>query len=292
MPVDSALSSNSSFVDFLLLCRTSAASIVIHTAYVCVNVLLLLPLFILILCLGVRRWRRLRPAGSGMSHTHFFTYNMMLVEIAGVLGSVVYAFGNFMEIEALLVAGTMLSSIMLSGQTLFHLLTCVERYLAVVHPIAYMKHRDAIGLKVRNIATACVWVVCVGWMWTVEFITFHQISFFSGLSVSISVVLFCCASVLSALVRPGPGDAGGTRGRVDPSKRKAFQTTASITAALLLRSVGVMFWFSVINVVSTDSCVMVDSGIWLMVPGSLVLPVLYLQRAGKLSCRKQAVPSE
>lgn len=63
--------------------------------------------------------------------------------------------------NTLLVLGQYFSSITLPVQVMFHLLTCLECYLAV-HPITYRHLRESHGIKIRNIITVCVWVVGLG----------------------------------------------------------------------------------------------------------------------------------
>ncbi|KAK2863367.1 hypothetical protein Q5P01_002900 [Channa striata] len=106
------------------------------------------------------------------------------------------------------------------GQTLFHVLTCVERYMAVVHPITYL------GLK-----------------------------------------------------KKGPGEVSGDRGRVDQSKQRAFLTIVAITVALFFK----VCWSPDLRYDLTHTmCAVGSAAIWLTVPCTLVLPLLFLQRAGKL----------
>ncbi|MEQ2210519.1 hypothetical protein XENOCAPTIV_014803, partial [Xenoophorus captivus] len=276
-------------------CRLSVASNVIFTLYNAVTVFVLTPLFTLILYMGFQRWRhqRFSPAGMTISNTDFFTYNMMFVEVFAVVGSAVYSLGNFIEDEAVLMLGVILSSIIMPGQTLFHLLTCVERYLAVVHPIAYMHLKEAIRVRIRNISSILVWLLSIGWMWLTQWYypAFPIEPLFSLLGVCILVMLLCCVFVLCALVRPGPGQEGGRKKPADQSKKRAFQMIMAITGTLNSRSAGLLFWLGLINYESFDVmfyCVLIDLGMWLMVPSSLVLPLLFLHRAGKLSCNKQA----
>lgn len=275
-------------------CELVLASKIIYTAYTCFSIFLLFPLFILILCLGFQRWRR-HPSGT-VGNTDFFTFNMMFVEIVGVVGSAVYSLGNLIGSEALFMVGAILSSPIFPGQTLFHLLTCAERYLAVVHPIAYMHLREAVGVRIRNISSVFVWLTVFGWMGLTQnyYPEFPVICLFTLLSVCMCVMFVFCMSVLYVLLQPSPGDSGGTKQHVDQSKKRAFQMIVAIKGTLLLRFVGLLFWFGLLDIQSfnvTALCVFIDSGMWLMVPSSLVLPLLFLHRAGKLSCNSQSTKS-
>ncbi|KAJ4945167.1 hypothetical protein JOQ06_013703 [Pogonophryne albipinna] len=219
--------------------------ILVFTALYVVSILLV-PLFIFVLYTGFQR-RRKRGSAATTSHSDVFTFHMVVMELIGVVGDTVYCYGIYSNHTFLTNVGIKVFSVILPGQTLFHLLTCVERYLAVVHPVTYLRLRRGGGVRIRNI------------------------------SIGISI--------LFVLIRPGPGEGGGNRERVDQSKQRAFYTIMAIMAALFLRFLS--------NLVSTSlyiSSVLGDcevnammwSAYWFTVPSSLVLPLLFLQRAGKL----------
>lgn len=101
------------------------------------------------------------------------------------------------------------------GQTLFHLLTCVERYLAVVYPITYLSLRKAQWVRIRNVTIICVWLMC--FVFTGPFcvktkdpvrISASCVTFFTKFMIS-----FCSLSVLCALNHPGPGEGVGAESR-------------------------------------------------------------------------------
>ncbi|XP_014823429.1 PREDICTED: uncharacterized protein LOC106903905 [Poecilia mexicana] len=277
-----------------VLCQLSVGSSVIFGLYTVFVIFILGPLFALILFLGFQRWRRQRssPAATAMSSTDFFTYNMMAMELFGVVGTVVYTIGQLFTGEPALMLGVVFSALPMDGLVLFHLLTCLERYLAVVHPIAYMHVRDAVRVRIRNISSAVVWLLsCSGMVMAWQYYPdYPLVPMFSLLGVAIFGMLLCCVLVLRALVRPGPGQEGGKKQNIDQSKKRAFQMIMAITGALILRSVGLLFWLGLVDFETTDRqglCIFIDLGIWLTAPSSLVLPFLFLHRAGKLSCGKQ-----
>ncbi|KAG8005896.1 hypothetical protein GBF38_004938 [Nibea albiflora] len=161
--------------------------------------ILLLPLFILVLYLGYQRWRRQHSVATATttSHSDVFTFHMVVLELLGILGSSFYCYGIYTNQREEMSYGLHVYFIVSPGQTLFHLLTCVDRYLAVVHPVTYLRLRQAGGVRIRNVSI--------------------------GLSV------------LCVLIRPGPGEVGGNRRQVDQSKQRAFHTISVIMAVLLLR---------------------------------------------------------
>jgi len=106
----------------------------------------------------------------------------------------------------------------------------------------------------------------------------------------ILVVSFCSLSVLWVLIRPGPGEDGRDRQHADQSKRRAFHTITVIMGVLWLRFAGVLAAVLISNTKHIPSLCAVGSSVaWLTMPGSLVLPLLFLHRAGKLpGCKLSA----
>ncbi|KAF0028996.1 hypothetical protein F2P81_018101 [Scophthalmus maximus] len=94
------------------------------------------------------------------------------------------------------------------------------------------------------------------------------------------VISFCRLSVLRVLIRPGPGERGGDRERVDRSKRRAFYTIIVMWALLVLRLSWNVTW-AVLQVRHSRDCVSLMSELWFNLPGSLVLLVMFLQRSSK-----------
>ncbi|KAL3050874.1 hypothetical protein OYC64_001196 [Pagothenia borchgrevinki] len=245
--------------------------------------ILFIPLFILVLYIGFQRWRK-RGSAATTSHTDVFTFHMVILELIGVLGYTIYCYGIYSN-RTFQTVGVIVFSVISPGQTLFHLLTCVERYLAVVHPVIYLRLRQGVGVRIRNISIGCVWCFCFVSTTLDDILIAKIIIEFGYLVISMIVVCFCSISVLFVLIRPGPGEGGGKREGVDQSKQRAFYTIMAIMATLLLRFLS--------NLVSTSlyiSSVLGDCGekvmlwslFWFNAPTSLVLPLLFLQRAGKL----------
>ncbi|XP_024657788.2 uncharacterized protein LOC112434389 [Maylandia zebra] len=287
----SSLSSlNSSVNSFESKCLDSKVSKVFYTIYTSMTILLFLPLYIFILYMGFQQWcQKSAHAGATTTNSNFFTYNMMWVESFGAFGSVFYTLGGYTNKITMIYVGMYMFTILLPVETLFHVLTCLERYLAVVHPITYMHLRQSHGVRIRNICAVCAWLQWVAWL-GIHLLLGYQFSnmlLLSYLGVCMVIVVFCCLSVLHVLNLPRPGDVGHNKEHVDQSKLKAFHMIMVITAVLLLRFFGLMICYVIRNmslIANKDSCTLMESSVWLSVPSRLVLPLLYLHKAGKLSC--------
>lgn len=244
--------------------------------------LFLLPLFIFVLCAGFQRWGKQRSGSAAVktSHIDVFTYNMVLMDLINFLGIVLYCCGSYTNQAGLQTSLWYISSITTPGQMLLHTLTCVERYLAVVHPVTYLGLRRADGSRIRDGSIVCVWLLSISMITTAVFFTVESIAVTIVLLAICSVVItFCTVSVLCVLIRPGPGEVGGNQ-----SKLRAFHSTMAIMGVLLVRLVGTLVT-SLVQVSAGFShtvCLMVLAGFWYSPPSSLVLPLLFLQRAGML----------
>lgn len=283
------LSSNSSFLFLSDKCSRSRKGIYIFTAFSITNIFLLLPLSTLILYLGFRRWRRQRSVSTAATTNHFdtLTYNMIAMELIEILGSLLYCAGGYTDLPEVMSFGYNLFIIILAIKIQFHTLTCVERYLAVVHPITYLGLKNKNGLMIINISIGCVWLLLSLWACVVAVASggFITVMYFCSSGFAFVVICFCSLSVLCTLRRPGPGEVGGDRERVNQSKQRTFHTIMTIMGALLL-GLGGMLLGSVMRVLSILSnsvrCVGMMSMVWFSLPSSLVLPLLFLHRAGKL----------
>lgn len=186
--------------------------------------------------------------------------------------------------------GISLFVINLSAHTLFHLLTCVERYLAVVHPITYRSLKKAKGIRIRNATIASVWLTClieIGILFTADKESI-DVLFYCTIAIVLVIMSFCSLSVLRVLIRPGPGEGGGDQGRVDQTKLKAFYTIMAILGALTIKCAGTVFTAALYNLPQlgeSQRCGVWLSVVWFNIPSSLVLPLLFLHKTGKLCCK-------
>lgn len=289
MSVNSSFPSNSSLGFPVYHCFNSTVTTLIYSTFNITRVVLLLPLSILVLYLGHQRWRQQRSFTT-TCHSDIFTYHTAAMELIWVLGSAFFFCGSTADLPQMITGGVCLSSITYCGENFFHLLTCVERYLAVVHPITYLGLRKARGVRIRNISIGCVWLLSLV-LASVIIIPKHPIvdSILSLclLVFSLVVLSFSSLSVLHVLIRPGPGNRGRDKDRIDQSKQKAFITITVITGMLWFWFVGFLVSISLEaspQLRPSVGCVAKASALWFNLPSSLVLPLLYLHRAGKPLC--------
>lgn len=254
--------------------------------------ILLLPLFTFVLFTGIQRARK-QPAGATSemaSHSDIFTYNMASIEVVSILGSCFYCYGIYTGDIIVLSVGLSLWSIISPAQILFHLLTCAERYLAAVHPVTYRGLKVSGGVMIRNISIGCVWMISLVSPTLEAILGFNQRLKLMFMLVSSIIVCFFSISVLCTLRRATPGETSSNRGRVDQSKHKVVHTVMAIMGALMLKflscSVQALLNISLKPNPVTE-CLITWCVYWFAVPSSLVLPLLFLQRVGKVPCARK-----
>lgn len=91
-----------------------------------------------------------------------------------------------------------------SGRPVLQCCICVEQFLAVVHPVLFLKYKTLSYKAAFSVAT---WALIIGLTVFYIFSPFkwHK-AFLSECVVIISIMLFCYFSVLVALKRPRPGN--------------------------------------------------------------------------------------
>ncbi len=121
----------------------------------------------------------------------------------------------------------------MSGRPLFPCLICVECYLAVVHPVTFLKYKP---LRCREICCTAAWIFSVGFCLFSMFIlvllsemsyTWFYILLFL---LFLSIQLFCLVAVLRALKQSGPGE----REEENSIKRRVFHLILITTVWLTL----------------------------------------------------------
>lgn len=272
---------------FYFSCLNSADGLVTIATFTAVSILIILPLCVLVVFTGLQRWR----SGAAMSLSDLLTYHAVAIELMNVFGITVTFVGLLGKVLDMPAVGIFLSAANLVGQLLIQTLTSVERHVAVVHPVLYRSLRAERWVRIRNAAVGLVWLV--GFVMAgVGFVMNSPLS--AGLSCcvvvfTIAAVSYCSFSVLCVLIRPGPGVRGGAR-QMDPSKLRAFYTLVAILGVVLLRLLNYTFVISLhlLQLHQSVSCGVMFSISWFSLPGSLLLPLLFLQREGKLlRCRNR-----
>lgn len=262
----------------------STASAYLFTLYFILS-LPLIPLYTCVFAQVYRQWRR-RRAALAASHSDVMTYHMAILEVVGLHGSLLYGYGTLIGDVILLGWGAFTLYISSCGQTLFHLLTCVERYLAIVHPITYVCLKQRAGIRLRNAFIGCVWLLCFGsvGLLTIDW-TYYVLANFLLLICTLIIVFSCSLLVIRVLTHPRPGRVVGNKEAVDQSKQKAIGAIVLILLALAIRFLSSLMVqvmnFSPDLLSSIDKLSLMWSSMLLSLPSRFVLPLLFLQKTEK-----------
>ncbi|XP_050948621.1 C-C chemokine receptor type 8-like [Labeo rohita] len=242
-----------------------------------INVLLGLPIHSYI------TWLIITGTGNGVA-SEFLNLNLSVCEIGNSLNTVFGILTYFFP--SCTIVTYVLQGLATTGRPLFQCLICVERYLAVVYPVTFLKYKP---LRYRVICCSVVWIITLGsclfcsvciliplsllayvWFISVQFLLF------------LFTQLFCLVAVLRALKQSGPGER--KREEENHMKRRAFYL-------ILITTVTMIIQYAPFTITGFFAILTQQSFLDFWCPAFLcyvlagfVQPVLYLQRARKLSC--------
>lgn len=271
-------SSNYTFPDYGG-CSFSNSEYVIFSTFCTFKIFVFLPLCIFILHHAFQQWQK---NSSAVKHFDFFSYHLAALQLIGVLGCFFCLCGLSGYYHQLVSVGYNLYSASCFGETYLHMFMCLEQFLAVVHPITYLSLRTERAMRVRNVGVSCAWLLTALGIGLLNVNHMAEVAIFSQEFAAAAVVCFCCLSVLCVLIHPG--STIQAEDKVDQSKQRAFYTIIVILVVLMLRSSCGVFWVLLDMIYNETNCHMVLLNAWINVPGNFVIPLLFLQRAGKCVC--------
>lgn len=183
--------------------------------------------------------------------------------------------------------GIILSQLCLHGLPLFQGFLCVERYLAVVHPVIFLKYKP---LRYKAACLCLAWLV-VGILEAMHYFIYSLVTYLIIFVPVVCTELFCSLSILRVLNRPCPGDPTGDPTGTRESKKEGnlMKKKAFIIISLLLVKL-LMNYMPIIGACAIKlsfSILTNDCTVYAMIKvncffGSFIQPLLYLHRAGKL----------
>lgn len=282
MSVNSSTSSSDSIKTHIsapLFCYIIKPGFIIYTTSLIRTFLIVLPLCIFILYVDLQRRRKQRSTPSIRNHSDSLVYHLVVFELFGVVGDMMFLSGVCQGHMMIIQVGYSIWALPWYGELFLNVLTSVEHYLAVVHPVTYLSLRSETGVRMRNMSVGCAWLLSCAAACLLTLKTPSLVLDFSYLVFSLTVCFFCSISVLCALIRTRPGKQGGDRERVDQSKQRAFFTITAIVGALMIRFLFNLLW-SVLALTGRVDCILSVLGVWFNLPSVLLLQLLYLQRAG------------
>ncbi len=219
---------------------------------------------------------------SGVA-SEFFNLNLSVCEFINCLNSLV----SILSIYSLnlTIIPLVLQGLVFTGCSLFQCLICVERYLAVVRPVTFLKYKP---LRYRVICCTVAWIITLGSCLCCRFIIVSlkihaYIWFFSQqFLLFFCIQLFCLVAVLRALKQSGPGERVREREEENHMKRRAFYIILITTVSMTIMHVPFTITGFLTFLTQQNTHALWNTGLTFYVLASFVQPVLYLQRTGKL----------
>ena len=143
---------------------------------------------------------------GGTMASEFFTLNLVVSDILSCLFSLILILQLYLKMIQSSEIFWIFVGFLYSGRPLFQACICLERYLAVVHPVVFLRYKP---LRYRLACCVLVWMVvflaCLYCSFDNKgtyFLVFTLVLY----PILMSMHLFCCVSVLRALKHPGPGE--------------------------------------------------------------------------------------
>uniref|UniRef100_W5NM61 G-protein coupled receptor 4-like n=2 Tax=Lepisosteus oculatus TaxID=7918 RepID=W5NM61_LEPOC len=166
------------------------------------------------------------------------------------------------------------------GGPLFLSCVCLDRYVAVLHPITFTglkdhKYRAACSVVVLVITLAYAIAKAIGGIENFEKV------FTVSILTAFAFMVFCNISILWALKRSGPG-----KDEMHPMKKKAFKMVLSILAIIVFNYLPPVALFPFQQYYSVDvfKCYIQPFAFSFINISSSTQPLLYLSRVKKIHC--------
>lgn len=278
-------------LSYEMACMTTRHGSIVYTSFFIINSILLLPSCILILNQELQRWWRWSTTSSSpaaQKPMDVFNSYYAFIELWTIVSQLTCCCGIYTN-GVVLRVGYYFWSFFWFAEITFHALACLERYMAVAHPVLFLRLRRKKGIRIRNLILNCVWLLCAGATAVIpreDVFPHFSLSFI----LLIFVILACfTANVLCTLIHPVPGQHGGGKwGKVDQSKQMAIYTMLAILGSELLKILGNLLWAVLNSSTHPWRCLVIMSSLWLCIPSAQVIPFLILQKAGTITCCKQS----
>ncbi len=229
-------------------------------------------------------WLIVTGTGNGLA-AEFFSLNLNVFEVLICVQSV-FIFISY-KFKMIWIVVCFLDGLAFTGRPLFQCLICVERYLAVVHPVIFLKFKSLRYRVICSVITCMSSLVSGGV--NMFLMPLYMLNFFIFLFIQFLLFLFtqlfCCLAVLRALKQSGPGERGRERREENHMKRRAFYFILITTMSTVILYVPFIILLALFGSAQPADTVFFIILICFTLVG-LVQPLLFLYRVRKLPCLK------
>lgn len=249
----------------------------IYLAVYSMNVIMGLPIQSYVL------WLICTGKGSGIV-AEFFSLNLTVCEIIFCLGSALFIAA--LKFPTLLSGSFFIIAQPSTARPLINCVICIERYLAVLRPVSYLKYKP---LRYKLACSAVIWMMVLGFALFCRFILLSNnmymflCVYLPLYSVLLFIKLFCSLAIFIALKDSGPGEKGKEREEANHIKKKAMTVILIISATMFVQYTPIYLigiFYKTLSVAQFDLywCI----GVVISMMMAYVSPFLYINRVRKL----------
>lgn len=205
---------------------------------------------------------------------HLFVTELLLASVEILVVAFLYGEDNMIQVMVTL------AEIIIIIRNEFQGFICMEQYVAVVHPVLYLRCRP---LRYRMASCWVVWVELILLLVFQIFscsisakVALYFVSFFYNFSSN----TFCCVSVLWALKRPSPGER--EKEASNNTKRRAFNIVLVFQLLIFLGYMPMIIALLLVQRITYDVlCLYEPVAYCIMLWFGVIYPILYLRRKKK-----------
>lgn len=243
-----------------------------------INLSLSLPLNIYVLILLLR--------AGGLNGPEIFSLNQSVTEILFTLQVPLFII-HYVNMRHLCVLQAVMffTGTCIFSRLLFQYCVCFQRYVAVIHPVTFLKYKS---VNNRVMSSVLIWILSVigGTVCSKEYLNmpFTVLAVLSNIFLSFHI--FFCVSILRVLRRQGPGERERKDGEVNVAKKKAFEIVFLRFLAFLFQTFPLVVLCSTNNKISIDAfSVLFIVYMDVNIAAGSVHPILILHQMGKLTVK-------
>lgn len=224
-------------------------------------------------------WLMISSPQFGTDRMNIFEFHLTITELLFALVEILVLAFMYNE-DILIQVMVTLAEVNIMIRNEFQSLICVEQYVAVVHPVLYLRYRP---LRYRMGLCCVVWVELILLLVVQMFVCSISAKvplYFGYFLCCFSFNTFCCLSVLWALKRPSPGER--EKEASNGTKRRAFYIVLIFQLVTFLGYVPMITVLSLIGRLGFDIlCVYTPVAYCVMLWFGVIYPILYLRRERK-----------
>lgn len=239
----------------------------IHVAIICI---IIFPLNIWALWLI----RKTTSTQRGCASFDLLYFNLIFASEMFCIASILNCLLIFNTSESFFYISDYILSVSLMAKFQFHTWICVENYLAVVHPILYLKLKQS---WYKIVWVTFTWITSNVYGGLLLFMQ-NEIAVFLyiiPLWGLLLLILFCCVATLARLKKPIPGE--GVRGeKMHYQKIKAFKIITMVIMFTYFPYLCLEFFWS--KLLPEMICIAKSVIISLLLPGGVFQSLLYISR--------------